>query len=63
MRLHPIFPYFLKTRLNDAAQVEPKQAIEAAFCEHYNMESAYRTTHAPGSKRRRCLRQGAAEAL
>jgi len=36
LRLQPIFPYFLKTRLNDEAQAAPKQAIEAAFREHYN---------------------------
>jgi hypothetical protein len=37
LRLQPIFPYFLKTRLNDTAQTASKQAIEAAFREHYNV--------------------------
>ena len=36
LSLQPIFPYFLKTRLNDEAQAARKQAIEAAFREHYN---------------------------
>ncbi len=36
LRLQPILPYFLKTRLSDESQAAPKQAIEAAFREHYN---------------------------
>ena len=36
LSLQPILPYFLKTRLNDEAQAARKQAIEAAFREHYN---------------------------
>ena len=36
LSLQPIFPYFLKTRLNDEAHAARKQAIEGAFREHYN---------------------------
>ena len=36
LRLQPIFPYFLRTRLNDEAQAASKQAIEVAFREYYN---------------------------
>jgi tetratricopeptide (TPR) repeat protein len=33
--LQPVFPFFLKSRLNDPAQGERKEAIETAFREHY----------------------------
>ncbi len=36
LTLQPIFPYFLKTRLNDAALSKHKEAIEIAFREYYN---------------------------
>src|SRR5713101_808226 len=35
MRLQPIFPYFLRSRLQEPAQSEVKQAVERAFREHY----------------------------
>jgi tetratricopeptide (TPR) repeat protein len=35
-RIQPIFPYFLKTRLNDPSQLGLKAAIETAFREHYS---------------------------
>jgi tetratricopeptide (TPR) repeat protein len=36
LRLQPIFPYFLRNRLHEPAQVEVKSAIETAFREHYD---------------------------
>ena len=36
LRLQPTFPYFLLTRLNEAAKEDMRQAIESAFKEHYN---------------------------
>jgi Tfp pilus assembly protein PilF len=36
LRLQPIFPYFLKTRLNDESQTAWRQAIETAFRNYYN---------------------------
>ncbi|MCP4119827.1 MAG: tetratricopeptide repeat protein [Desulfobacteraceae bacterium] len=36
LSLQPIFPYFLKTRLNDESLSALKQAVETAFCEHCN---------------------------
>ena len=35
LRLQPVFPFFLKSRLHDPAQAERKEAIETAFREHY----------------------------
>src|SRR5713101_5743989 len=35
LRLQPIFPYFLRSRLQEPAQAEMKQAVERAFREHY----------------------------
>jgi tetratricopeptide (TPR) repeat protein len=35
LSLQPVFPFFLKSRLNDPAQAERKEAIETAFREHY----------------------------
>ena len=35
LRLQPIFPYFLRNRLQEPAQAEVKQAVERAFREHY----------------------------
>ena len=35
LSLQPVFPFFLKARLNDPAQAERKEAIETAFREHY----------------------------
>src|SRR6266851_4694736 len=35
LRLQPIFPYFLRSRLQEPAQAEVKQAVERAFREHY----------------------------
>src|SRR5258708_25249466 len=35
LRLQPIFPYFLRSRLQEPAQAEGKQAVERAFWEHY----------------------------
>ena len=37
LSLQPVFPFFLKSRLNDPAQAERKEAIETAFREHYEM--------------------------
>jgi tetratricopeptide (TPR) repeat protein len=36
LRLQPIFPYFLRNRLQEPAQAEVKQAVERAFREHYS---------------------------
>ncbi|MBK9054622.1 MAG: hypothetical protein IPL78_28060 [Chloroflexi bacterium] len=35
LRLQPVLPYFLKTRLHDPAQATRQQVIETAFREHY----------------------------
>jgi hypothetical protein len=35
LRLQPIFPYFLRSRLQEPAQAEVKQAVEMAFREYY----------------------------
>jgi tetratricopeptide (TPR) repeat protein len=35
LRLQPIFPYFLRSRLQEPAQAEVKQAVERAFREYY----------------------------
>ena len=35
LRLQPIFPYFLRSRLQEPAQAEVKQAVEYAFQEYY----------------------------
>nr|WP_281279048.1 tetratricopeptide repeat protein [Chlorobaculum thiosulfatiphilum] len=35
LSLQPVFPFFLKARLNEPAQAERKEAIETAFREHY----------------------------
>ncbi len=40
LRLQPIFPYFLRNRLHEPAQVEVKSAIEMAFREHYDQVGA-----------------------
>jgi len=36
LRQQPIFPYFLRNRLQEPAQAEVKQAVERAFREHYS---------------------------
>ena len=36
MSLQPIFPYFLRSRLNSPMQAEKKMAIETAFRQHYD---------------------------
>jgi tetratricopeptide (TPR) repeat protein len=36
MSLQPIFPYFLRSRLNSTEQAEKKMAIETAFRQHYD---------------------------
>ena len=36
LRLQPIFPYFLKSRLNDESRAASKNAIEEAYREHYD---------------------------
>ncbi len=36
LRLQPIFPYFLRNRLNEPGQEEVRSAIEMAFREHYD---------------------------
>ncbi len=36
LSLQPIFPYFLKTRLNDESLSDQKKAVEGAFGDHYN---------------------------
>jgi tetratricopeptide (TPR) repeat protein len=36
MSLQPIFPYFLRSRLNSPIQAEKKMAIETAFRQHYD---------------------------
>jgi len=35
LRLQPIFPYFLRSRLQEPAQAEVKQAVDSAFREYY----------------------------
>src|SRR5260370_218767 len=35
LNIQPVFPYFLRCRLEAPEQVEKKQAIEAAFCQLY----------------------------
>ena len=35
LRLQPIFPYFLRSRLQEPAQAEVKQAVERAFRKYY----------------------------
>src|SRR5260370_7835688 len=35
LHLQPIFPYFLRSRLQEPAQAEVKQAVEHAFREYY----------------------------
>ncbi len=35
LRLQPIFPYFLRSRLQEPAQAEMKQAVERAFRDYY----------------------------
>jgi len=35
LRLQPIFPYFLRNRLQEPAQAEVKQAVDSAFQEYY----------------------------
>ncbi|WP_420632265.1 tetratricopeptide repeat protein [Candidatus Leptofilum sp.] len=36
LRLQPILPYFLRQRLRDPAQAPFREAVEAAFCAHYD---------------------------
>ncbi|MAT98651.1 MAG: Tfp pilus assembly protein PilF [Anaerolineaceae bacterium] len=36
LRLQPILPYFLRQRLNHSAQAPFREAVEAAFCAHYD---------------------------
>ncbi len=36
LRLQPVFPYFLRTRLTDPARAAQKAAIERAFRAHYD---------------------------
>ncbi|MCP4105041.1 MAG: tetratricopeptide repeat protein [Desulfobacteraceae bacterium] len=36
LQLQPVFPYFLKTRLNNSEQAEIRCAVETAFREHYD---------------------------
>ena len=36
LRLQPVFPYFLRTRLADPARSAQKAAIERAFRAHYD---------------------------
>lgn len=36
LRLQPVFPYFLRGRLNAPGQAAVKAAVEAAFREHYH---------------------------
>jgi len=36
LRLQPIFPYFLRSRLNTKEQAEARVAVEIAFRHHYN---------------------------
>uniref|UniRef100_UPI0020295AE7 tetratricopeptide repeat protein n=2 Tax=unclassified Caballeronia TaxID=2646786 RepID=UPI0020295AE7 len=43
LRLQPVLPYFLASRLNEAAQAPYKRAIEAAFRQHY--EGYAKTIH------------------
>ena len=40
LRLQPIFPYFLRTRLHAPEQAETRRAVEAAFHDHYDDLSA-----------------------
>jgi len=35
LSLQPVFPFFLRSRLNEPGQAERKEAIETAFREHY----------------------------
>nr|MBA2285539.1 tetratricopeptide repeat protein [Ktedonobacteraceae bacterium] len=36
LKLQPIFPYFLRSRLNEPARREMREAIETAFRQHYD---------------------------
>ena len=40
LRLQPIFPYFLRSHLNEPEQAEVRSAIETAFRQHYDKLSA-----------------------
>ena len=41
LRLQPIFPYFLRSRLQEPAQAEVKQAVDSAFREYYQRLGAH----------------------
>lgn len=41
LSLQPVFPYFLRTRLNQPEHAERKKAIECAFREHYEGIGAF----------------------
>nr|MBA2678744.1 tetratricopeptide repeat protein [Ktedonobacteraceae bacterium] len=36
LRLQPILPYFLRSRLHDSARIEMRRAVEAAFRQYYD---------------------------